>query len=365
MAIGISAISVLYNGAEGGISIGFGNKSHSYSLIFFGIQSMIEVISASLVLWRFSKIAKPGEEVNKEISPEMLQIERIATISIGILLSILAICTWIVSITALVKREHPNEPLPGIIISCCALLIMIFIWAPKPWLAKKLNSSAMYGEAKCSLACIGMTCVLLVGTVITMFWEGGWWVDSLTAIALGLLFARDALHMIRWGLSKKFSGGCCSTCSPSKNGRRNEGTFVECDEHIECCGVSWDGCGSKEKSCCSPTFSKPKEDCRYTCCTSHIASQKDDECQINCCGCDRKVDIDLESCCSSAISGRNYKEGKSPQSVCCDKDKFCCSSSKVTALEEALPVQDCCQSKRDDVEKIRDMQRKNEAVAES
>ena len=61
-AIAISIASVIYNGAEGGFSIGFGVESGSRSLIFFGIQSGIEVISAILVLWRFRKIAKPGDE---------------------------------------------------------------------------------------------------------------------------------------------------------------------------------------------------------------------------------------------------------------------------------------------------------------
>ncbi len=61
-AIAISVASVIYNGFEGGISIAFGADSSSHSLVFFGIQSGIEVASSLIVLWRFRKIAKPGEE---------------------------------------------------------------------------------------------------------------------------------------------------------------------------------------------------------------------------------------------------------------------------------------------------------------
>lgn len=61
-AIAISVISVFYNGAEGAVSIGFGAESSSRSLIFFGIQSAIEVASAAVVIWRFKHLAKPGEE---------------------------------------------------------------------------------------------------------------------------------------------------------------------------------------------------------------------------------------------------------------------------------------------------------------
>lgn len=72
-AIAISVASVIYNGAEGGVSIGLGADAASRSLIFFGIQSGIEVLSAILVLWRFRKIAKPGEERSSVLSPEHLK----------------------------------------------------------------------------------------------------------------------------------------------------------------------------------------------------------------------------------------------------------------------------------------------------
>lgn len=61
-AIAISILSIIYCGAEGGVSIGFGAESASRSLVFFGIQSGIEVLSAAFVLWRFRNVAKPGEE---------------------------------------------------------------------------------------------------------------------------------------------------------------------------------------------------------------------------------------------------------------------------------------------------------------
>lgn len=225
-AIAISILSVFYNGAEGVVSIVFGKESKSNSLIFFGIQSFVEVLSASLVLWRFAKIARPGEEKTHTISKELLLKERNATIAIGVLLGILAVATWAASITALVKHDSPNTSTPSLIISASALGLMIIIWAPKPWIAKSLDSSAMHGEAKCSLACIYITSVLLAGTLIYKYWKGGWWVDSATAVVLGLFFARESVDMVRWGMSKSFSGGCCKSCKPAER-RELQGAELE------------------------------------------------------------------------------------------------------------------------------------------
>lgn len=53
LALLISIISIIYNGAEGAVSIALGFDSKSRSLIFFGIQSGIEVASAMIVTGRF------------------------------------------------------------------------------------------------------------------------------------------------------------------------------------------------------------------------------------------------------------------------------------------------------------------------
>jgi predicted Co/Zn/Cd cation transporter (cation efflux family) len=61
-ALAISIISIIYCAAEGAVSVGLGSKSSSRSLVFFGVQSVIEVISATMVVWRFYSVARPGKE---------------------------------------------------------------------------------------------------------------------------------------------------------------------------------------------------------------------------------------------------------------------------------------------------------------
>ncbi|KAG0709161.1 hypothetical protein DFH29DRAFT_216966 [Suillus ampliporus] len=118
----ISIGSPLNNIAEGVISMVFGVKSSSHSLIFFGIRSVIEVLSASLVVWRFMNRLKAGEEAR--MSKDM-RVERIATLAIGILLMMLASAAVGTSIASLVAQSfqriaHHHCSLRALPSSCCS-----------------------------------------------------------------------------------------------------------------------------------------------------------------------------------------------------------------------------------------------------
>lgn len=72
-AIVISVLSIVYNTAEGVVSIVFGAESSSRSLVFFGVQSAVEVISALIVLWRFLAVVKPGEERTTKVDARIIR----------------------------------------------------------------------------------------------------------------------------------------------------------------------------------------------------------------------------------------------------------------------------------------------------
>lgn len=214
-AIGISILSIFYNGAEGAVSVVFGSESSSRSLIFFGVQSGLEVISACIVVWRFKKIARPGEEKGVRLEPRDLRIEKIASASIGGLLVSLALATEITAIIGLALRQEPNASNSSLIVSVSALVLMIFIWLPKRYLARALDSSAMKGEATCSLSCIQITVVLFIGSLIHRVWKNGWWADSATSLVLGVLFGWEGFKLIQWVRDPDFDGGCCKECEPA------------------------------------------------------------------------------------------------------------------------------------------------------
>lgn len=165
------------------------------------------------------------------------RIEKIASGSIGGLLLALSLGTEASAIAGLVLHQEPDVSNASLIISASALVLMIFIWLPKRYLARALNSSAMQGEATCSLSCIQITLVLFSGSLIFRLWRGGWWVDSATSLILGILFGWEGFKMIRWVSNPAFDGGCCD--HEGKKPAVRDGSTAELGQQYrdlcECC----------------------------------------------------------------------------------------------------------------------------------
>ena len=251
-AILISAFSILYNAVEGVVSVYLGEASNSFSLFFFGIQSFIEVLSATLVLWRFTALVPPGEETRIRLSSSDLYREKVATISIGSFFLALSVGTVVTVSVKLSRHDHPDDSNYTLIVSSTCLVIMILVWLPKPWLARELNSSAMRGEAKCSLSCIQLTLALFIGSIIYKFWPEGWWVDSAISLVLAIFFFKEGYEALAWGTSKAFTGGCCHDCTAEYDPEVGTG---------EMDGCSKGGCSvGKEDGCNKGGCSVGKED---------------------------------------------------------------------------------------------------------
>lgn len=74
-AVAISVLSLFYNAAEGIVSIIFGAESSSRALVFYGLQSAVEVVSDFLVTWRFLGVSMSGDEIESmdTTSPKIIR----------------------------------------------------------------------------------------------------------------------------------------------------------------------------------------------------------------------------------------------------------------------------------------------------
>lgn len=204
-AIWLSWFTIGYNLIEGLVSIGFGISEGSIALAGFGVDSWIEVASAILVLWRF----RAESQLHTPLS---LQRERKATFGIALLFIMLALLTAGAGIIQIASGEHPETTLPGIIISTLSLSFMFFLWRAKVGVATALNSLTVMKDASCSLACIHLSIVLFVGSLIFYFFPDLWWVDAAAAIILSVFIGREGWETLEAARNPDFSGGC--GCGP-------------------------------------------------------------------------------------------------------------------------------------------------------
>lgn len=200
-ALALSVATMLFNLLEGLVSIRFGWEDHSVALAGFGVDSLVEVASAALIYWRFRR--DRGQEADAGSRKE-----RLATRGIGGMLLALALGTAAGAVPPLLHHAPPGTTLPGLVISAVSLAVMFMLWRAKLRTASALDSPAMRSDAACSLACMRLSSVILLGSLL--FWVSPrlWWCDAAAALLIASLIAKEGLEGVRASLHPEFSGGC-------------------------------------------------------------------------------------------------------------------------------------------------------------
>jgi divalent metal cation (Fe/Co/Zn/Cd) transporter len=195
LGIWIELIALLWMIIEASIAITTGFATRSVSLEGFGLDSIIELVAGSILLWRLLVEKRGGsiEVVSKA--------ERRASWITGISLIGLALYIVADSAFALLTQSHPQISWWGIGLAIAAAIIMPLLWQGKLRVAKRIESNALKADAVCSITCAYMSFTLLTGLLLNYFF-GLWWADALAALALVYFIVREgreALHEAHTG----------------------------------------------------------------------------------------------------------------------------------------------------------------------
>lgn len=116
-ALRLSYFTVGYNMLEGVLSIAAGLIAGSVALVGFGLDSFIESLSGSIMIWRFSKhqALTLDEEARREAKAVRL---------IGWAFLVLGAYVAYESVEKLISREIPEKSLVGILIALASIVIM-------------------------------------------------------------------------------------------------------------------------------------------------------------------------------------------------------------------------------------------------
>src|SRR5882762_3082048 len=122
------------------IAIASGIAAHSISLTAFGIDSLIELASAGVLIWRLSVELKHGRAFSETA-------ERTARRIAGGLLFALAAYVVVAAAWGLWSREGEAFSWPGLIVTVLAIPIMYFLAKRKLAVAAQLGSRALRADA--------------------------------------------------------------------------------------------------------------------------------------------------------------------------------------------------------------------------
>ena len=158
-ALFLSLFTIIYNVLEGIVCMYFGYKDETLTLFGFGADSFIEVVSGLGIFQMIIRIRRhPDTAVSK------FEIRALRITGIGFIFLAAGLMAGI--IVNLLEHHKPESTFWGTIISSISIVVMFWLVVSKKRVSRKLNSSAILADAKCSQVCIYMSLVLLVSSAL-------------------------------------------------------------------------------------------------------------------------------------------------------------------------------------------------------
>jgi cation diffusion facilitator family transporter len=173
----LEVFTVAWNAVEGAVAIGAGIATGSVSLIGFGADSFIEVISAVALLWR---LRRAGPEASAE---ERGAAERRALFLVATTFFLLAAYITYEAISALLSGEGPEDSAVGLVLSVVSLLVMPALAYGKQRTGREMGSEALKADALETWVCSYLSLALLAGVGLNAAF-GWWWADPAGALAM-------------------------------------------------------------------------------------------------------------------------------------------------------------------------------------
>ena len=165
---------------EAVVAIGAGLTAGSLVLMAFGLDSLIELASAGVLIWRLAVELRRGERFSEET-------ERTASRIAGALLLALAAYVTIAAAWSLWARAGKAFSWPGLFVALAAIPCMRYLARRKIAVAEKLGSRALRADAMEAVTCGWLSFVVVI-SLVAQWAVGAWWIDGVASLAIvGLL----------------------------------------------------------------------------------------------------------------------------------------------------------------------------------
>jgi divalent metal cation (Fe/Co/Zn/Cd) transporter len=176
-----------YNSLEGLIAVIAGIIAGSIALVGFGFDSLIEVTSGAVLLWRLHADA---DEARRE------RVEAISLRIVGVCFLALALYVGGDSVTSLIRHEAAKESVVGIVLAAISLIVMPLLVRAKRRVARAINSGALMADSKQTELCTYLSAILLGGLLLNALF-GWWWADPIAALIMLPIIVKEGVEALR------------------------------------------------------------------------------------------------------------------------------------------------------------------------
>jgi divalent metal cation (Fe/Co/Zn/Cd) transporter len=199
------AATITYNVVEAAVAMSAGIGASSAALVGFGLDSTIEVASATAVAWQFA-----GRD------PEARDHTALRVVAVSFFA--LAAYVGLDAARALTGAGEAEHSTPGLVLAGLSLVIMPGLsWAQRR-AGRELGSASAVADSKQTLLCTYLSAVLLLGLGVNTLW--GWsWADPIAALAIAAVAVREGREAWRG-----------ESCCPAPSGDNESEPPDHCDD---------------------------------------------------------------------------------------------------------------------------------------
>ncbi len=188
-------LTIAWNAFEAAVALIAGLLAGSIALVGFGLDSVIETISAGILLWRLGAEHDAAQREHAERTAHRL---------VGVCFLLLASYVGVESVYALWTRAQPERSIPGMLIAVAAVIVMPLLGRAKRRVAAQLGSGALRADSRQADFCAWLSAILLVGLLLHAV-LGWWWADPAAALVMVPIIVREGVQGLR--------GEQCNNCT--------------------------------------------------------------------------------------------------------------------------------------------------------
>jgi divalent metal cation (Fe/Co/Zn/Cd) transporter len=187
----LTALTIGWNSVEAVIAILSGLAAGSIALVGFGLDSVVEVSSALVIVWRLSR---PRMDHEADEAAERRAVRLIALTFVAIA----AYVTYDSATRLLGLGAEPERSAIGLALVTLSLVVMPALAWAKRRVAARLGSVALRADAAETQLCTYLSAVVLVGIAANALF-GWWWMDPLAGLVVAAIALKEGREVWRSG----------------------------------------------------------------------------------------------------------------------------------------------------------------------